>query len=67
MTDCEAMNKPETTPVIFVPLRNTGLPVLPAQIRGVEAALNEAARATGNLVDGKFFVLPPGAKIAGAS
>lgn len=54
---------PETVSAIFVPLRDTGLTVTPSQILSVEAALNRAAQSTGNLVDGKFAVLPVGAKI----
>ena len=51
------------TPAIFVPLRDFSLPIVPAPVRSVQDALNEAARATGNIVDGKFVVLPQGAKI----
>jgi hypothetical protein len=52
-----------STDAIFVPLRDTGLTLAPAQVRSVQDALNEAARMTGNLVDGKFVTLPPGTKI----
>ena len=55
-------NKP-VTPAIFVPLRDVGVPIVPGQVRAVQDMLNEAARVTGNLVDGKFVVLPVGAKI----
>jgi hypothetical protein len=50
--------QPAAAGVIFVPLRKD-LSVTLAQIRAVQNALNEATAAVGDLIDGKFAVLPP--------
>jgi hypothetical protein len=50
------------TPAIFVPLRNVA-GATPKRIRELQDMLDLAVSMSGNLVDGKFAVLPAGAKI----
>jgi hypothetical protein len=61
----EFLGESGTAPAIFVPIRDVP-GATPTRMREVQEALNHAARATGDLVEGKFVTLPPGAEVVPA-
>ena len=57
-------DEPETIPAIFVPIRDNCPGMTPSRIADLQRMLNDmVAVMFGDVVEGKFITLPPGAKV----
>ena len=57
-------DEPETVPAIFVPIRDNCPGMTPSRIADLQRMLNDmVAVMFGDVVEGKFITLPPGAKV----